>query len=238
MVKSISALTGFLAERRVPSSLLTPFLKLYVSFFKIDLGRFDVEFSRCKSFQDFFCRELKLEYQKVSEEPVFPVDGEIYQSGVVTSGELLQVKGKMFSLKRLFSGLEGWETYKDARYFTVYLSPGDYHHIHSPVSGKTKKISRIPGTLFSVGRWCTNWISNLYCIQERVIIEIDSGVALVCVGAFNVGSIVPLVSEGEMVKAGDKIASFKLGSTVVVLFNDKISLPNIGRKVLFGQSIN
>lgn len=133
-------------------------------------------------------------------------------------------------------------------YCVLYLGPGDYHRIHSPSDWKIRLRRHFAGKLFPVNDRAVRTVKNLYVVNERVILEGEWSqgfMAMAAVGATNVGSIeialepelktnLPLLGqeahsivttqkygiggEGLSVKAGDEVAVFNLGSTVVLVF--------------------
>lgn len=138
-------------------------------------------------------------------------------------------------------------------YCVIYLSPGDYHRVHSPVDWNVLVRKHFSGRLFPVNERATRTIRNLYVENERVILEgkwREGFMALVAVGATNIGSIELFIEPelrtnqsrkklmyleppderlyepegvGVMVKKGDAIAAFNMGSTVVIVFQVPIS---------------
>ena len=78
-------------------------------------------------------------------------------------------------------------------YFAViYLSPGDYHHYHSPIDWVCKKRRHFPGELFSVSPYFQRNFPNLFVLNERVALLgywKHGFFSMTPVGATNVGSI-------------------------------------------------
>lgn len=78
-------------------------------------------------------------------------------------------------------------------YFVViYLSPGDYHHFHSPVNWLCKLRRHFPGHLFSVSPYFQRNFPNLFVLNERVPLLgywKHGFFSMTAVGATNVGSI-------------------------------------------------
>lgn len=127
----------------------------------------------------------------------------------------------------------------------LYLAPGDYHRIHAPVDWRVAERRHFPGNLFPVNKVAARLIPSLFVENERVALlgEWKFGFfSLTAVGATNVGSIV-LANEPELrtntaaqdalvgkclakqyagggvdAVRGDEMAQFKLGSTVVLVF--------------------
>lgn len=145
---------------------------------------------------------------------------------------------------------------KGVFYCVLYLSPGDYHGVHSPVDWHVFLRRHFSGRLYPQNERATRTIRNLYVENERVVLEGRWGegfMALAAIGATNVGSINLLIEPelrtnrprrrwlqleppderiyepegtGVMLKKGEEIAAFKMGSTVVLIFQAPISEPN------------
>lgn len=133
-------------------------------------------------------------------------------------------------------------------YCVIYLHPGDYHRVHSPVDWNILKRRHFSGHLFPQNERAVRTIRNLYVENERVVLEgrwKEGFVAIAAVGATNVGSIKLYIEPelrtnrpgsrmlrsqspeeriyepegtGVIVKKGEEIAGFKMGSTVVLVF--------------------
>ncbi|KAK7847739.1 phosphatidylserine decarboxylase proenzyme 1 [Quercus suber] len=138
-------------------------------------------------------------------------------------------------------------------YCVIYLKPGDYHRIHSPADWSILVRRHFSGRLFPVNERAARTIKNLYVENERVVLEglwQEGFMAMAAVGATNIGSIELsiepelktnqprkklLPSEppeerlyepegvGMMLKKGDEVAAFNMGSTVVLVFQAPIS---------------
>ncbi|KAF1772054.1 Phosphatidylserine decarboxylase [Phytophthora cactorum] len=148
----------------------------------------------------------------------------------------------------------------------LYLAPGDYHRIHAPVDWQVEERRHFPGNLFPVNQTAARLIPSLFVENERVALlgEWEHGFfSLTAVGATNVGSIVitkepefrtntvaqdPLVGQCIAKNYGDKVdttrgeemAQFKLGSTVVLVFEAPESFQftiKPGDKLILGKCI-
>lgn len=132
-------------------------------------------------------------------------------------------------------------------YCVIYLKPGDYHRVHSPVDWKIFIRRHFSGNLYPVNERATRTIRNLYAENERVVLEglwQEGFMAIAAIGAINIGSIeLPIEPEfrsnlprkkllhpetaeerlyepgiGMTLRKGDEIAAFNMGSTVVMVF--------------------
>ena len=97
-------------------------------------------------------------------------------------------------LKELFNEFLNGKIHigSNAHYCVIYLAPGDYHRVHSPIEWEIKRRKHFPGTLFPVNNIAKTWIPKLFSRNERVVLdgEWDYGYfSETFVGAYNVGSI-------------------------------------------------
>lgn len=196
------------------------------------------------SFNDFFTRALKPEVRPIANgihDLVSPADGQISQLGAIEEGKIFQAKGHHFTAEELLGGDSVLaEPFVKGSFLTVYLAPKDYHRVHMPIDGTLTQMIYVPGSLFSVNFKTTNCTSNLFARNERVIAIFNTSigrVAVVLVGAMIVGSI-EMTSTGTItpprrksiqtwnmdhpiyLKRGEELGRFKLGSTVIVLFEE------------------
>jgi phosphatidylserine decarboxylase len=123
-------------------------------------------------------------------------------------------------------------------FYTIYLSPRDYHRVHMPMDGTLQRMIQVPGRLFSVARYSVRQVPNLFARNERVISVFDTShgaLAVILVGAMLVssmetvwaGTITPprgrRVTTGDWsrrnisLKKGDELGWFNMGSTVILL---------------------
>ncbi len=223
-------------------------LRIYLALHEVDMSEAVEENPYAyKHLNAFFTRALKPGIRKVDENPdtmACPVDGTVSQAGAIENGRVFQAKGHDFSLLELVGGREDLaEPFQNGSFATVYLSPRDYHRIHMPCDGKLTDMVYVPGRLFSVAPHTVNTVPRLFARNERVVcrFETDQGpMIMILVGAVNVsaidtvwaGQITP-PSRGKithsgygnveiLLKKGTEMGRFNLGSTVILLFNDKL----------------
>lgn len=174
-----------------------------------------------------------------------PVDGVLTRFGAVEDGRLVQAKGRLYSAAELLAGEQAAAPFRGGLYATIYLAPRHYHRIHAPVAGRLRSASYVPGELFPVNAAAVAGIPDLLATNERVVCsaEADAGrIALVAVGAYNVGRISTAFDPGWgggeggwvtnrrppserhrayrppiAVLRGEELMAFHLGSCVVVL---------------------
>lgn len=195
-----------------------------------------------RSFNDFFTRKLRADARRVDisgDVAVSPVDARIDEYGTIQNSTILQAKGLTYSLDELVPSKKA-DAFIDGSFITLYLSPGDYHRIHSPVDGHIAGFFHVPGTLFTVQDFMVKGLPGLFVKNERIIsyIDTEAGNVAVCkIGALNVGRITlsyndirsnrTFRSKREVmfdatsrvaVARGDELGIFHLGSTVILLF--------------------
>lgn len=200
--------------------------------------------ARYENFNEFFSRALKPGARPLDEaDYVCPVDGGISQYGAIHDGQIFQAKGHAYSVEALIGGDPLLaETFRQGSFANLYLSPRDYHRIHMPCDGRLVSMTHVPGTLFSVSPACAEGIPGLFARNERVVCVFETGrgpMIMVLVGATIVGSIgtvwhgiVNAQRPAEprqwryephsiVLRQGEEMGRFMMGSTVIVLFADR-----------------
>lgn len=201
-------------------------------------------------FNDFFIRHLKQGLRPIAAtDIVSPVDGIVSEAGKIVEGQILQAKGRYYSVDDFLACDESLSNqFKQGCFATLYLSPKDYHRVHMPVSGQLRRMVYVPGKLFSVQPTTARVVPQLFARNERLIAYFDTPVGLMAmglVGATIVGAIGTSWG-GDITRSktqetfhyqqsidlpkGAEMGYFKLGSTVVLLFAE-------GNSIQFAQNI-
>jgi phosphatidylserine decarboxylase len=260
----VSKLNGFLAGLRLPRFMMTPIVLAFARIYKINIQEAELEISDYESLNKFFTRALKNGSRLIDQKEsviISPVDGRLLIAGSLEKGQLLQSKGMESSLQHLLGNNRFYKQFLGGHYMTIYLSPQDYHRIHSPVEGRILGYYYQPGKLFPVNNLAVNSINQLFSKNERLItyIQSDQGlVAVVKVGATSVGKIrvtydpniatnrwirlakEHMYDEEIQIRKGAELGRFEMGSTVMLLFErDSVDLLEFEekQKLLFGQPI-
>ncbi len=242
----VSVMAGYLANVKTPwfkSLFITKFAKAY----NIDMSpAVEPDLTKYACFNDFFTRAIKPETRPIDDaDNAFcsPVDGAMSQFGKIEEGRIVQAKNHHYSVLELLGGDKQIADFlEQGEFCTIYLAPKDYHRIHMPCDGELISMSHVPGQLFSVNPLTAQNVPRLFARNERVvnIFETKFGkMALVLVGATIVGSIettwagnITPPSRKEVrrwkynprevsIKKGKEMGRFKLGSTVVLLMENK-----------------
>ncbi|KAH9721226.1 phosphatidylserine decarboxylase proenzyme 1 [Citrus sinensis] len=122
---------------------------------------------------------------------------------------------------------------KGLYYCVIYLKPGNYHRIHSPVDWNVLVRRHFSGRLFPLNERATRTIRNLYFENERLVIEPELRTNRPRKKLLHSEPPEERVYEpqgvGMMLKKGDEVGAFNMGSTVVLVFQaPTIKSPNRG----------
>lgn len=261
----ISFAFGKIASIPIPKRLRTPLFRLYSGLFGVRYWEAERPLSEYQSLSEFFVRRIKRSARPISGKLVSPVDGHVMYSFQIHNGVALQVKGRRYSVSNLLQSEELAASFDGGFGISIYLGPGDYHRIHSPVEGKVLKSILVPGALLPVGKITSSLVNELYLRCERIVSIIESKahglLAVVKVGAINVGSISLSYDKslksncspwkqrdvkqkdypgGIAVNCGDELGCFNLGSTVVLLVSKtfgELDVFKSGDSLQVGQSL-
>ncbi|MFA0485085.1 archaetidylserine decarboxylase [Vibrio sp. 10N.222.55.B11] len=242
----LTRLIGKLASAKA-GGLTTAIINWFIKQYKVNMDEaLHSDPKHFKTFNEFFVRELKEGMRPIAEGEsviVHPADARVSQFGPITDGQLIQAKGHNYSARELLGGDAALaDEFKDGEFATLYLSPSDYHRVHMPCDGTLRQMIYVPGDLFSVNPLTAENVPNLFARNERVVCIFDTEfgpMAQVLVGATIVGSIEQVwagtitpprgnsvykwdyPAQGDkaiILKKGEEMGRFKLGSTVINLF--------------------
>ena len=150
------------------------------------------------------------------------------------------------------------------KYIVLYLCPGDYHRFHSPTNFHVTNAKHFSGEVLSVNRLSLKFLNDVFTVNERVVLGgtwSQGNMWYGAVAAHGVGNIklsfesklrtndirtVPVYCGGDVrnrafdehLNHGDEVGMFKLGSTIVMIFEASTNMEwNVkeGDKVQVGQ---
>ena len=242
--QALTHFAGWVASRE-RGWVTTEIIRRFVARYRVNMDEaLDSDISSYRSFNEFFTRALKPGVRPIAQAGlVCPVDGAISQFGPIAGDQIFQAKGHHYSTTALVGGDAALAAqYDNGSFATIYLSPRDYHRIHMPCAGRLTRMIYVPGELFSVNPATARGVPGLFARNERVVCVFESArgpFVLVLVGATIVGSMAtvwhgvvnpprskavrewryPAAGQPEvMLKQGEEMGRFLLGSTVVMLF--------------------
>lgn len=241
--KFVSRMTGRFAK----SSLSRRWIPRFAAMYKIPIEEAEKKLADYGSLNEFFTRRLKPGSRVVDageQALVSPVDALVTACGPIRDGLLLQVKGQDYTLEELLNGSPRLSQYRHGYYWVLYLSPTDYHRIHSPCEGTVVETEHIPGRVYPVNDFGLRSMKRVLSRNERLVTYIrhDLGeTAVVKVGALNVSSIRYVEPKPVRLDRGGELAYFEFGSTVVLLTEDGTCEPRAdvkaGTKVRMGERL-
>ncbi|MFD1951232.1 archaetidylserine decarboxylase [Sphingomonas arantia] len=228
-------------------AMTTRLIRWFVGKYGVDMREAaDPDIASYKSFNDFFTRPLRAGARPIAAADfVCPVDGAISQFGAIDDHHMVQAKGHRFTTAALFGGDAALAAeFRHGSFANLYLSPKDYHRLHMPCDGRLVRMIYVPGALFSVNPVTARGVPNLFARNERVVCIFASPehgpFAMVLVGATIVGSIATAwhgvvnpkrtntpsewtyADRDIVLKKGEEMGRFLLGSTIVMLFGQDV----------------
>ncbi|QJQ06990.1 phosphatidylserine decarboxylase [Undibacterium piscinae] len=239
--QALTIFAGKVANAKA-GKLTTSLIRWFVGKYQVNMTEAaNPDMSSYASFNEFFTRPLRADARPLhASQFVCPVDGAISQFGAIEQGQIFQAKGHAYSATALVGGDQQLAAqFHDGSFATIYLSPRDYHRIHMPCDGKLTRMIYVPGELFSVNPTTARGVPGLFARNERVVCVFDTAqgpLVLTLVGATIVGSMATVwhgivnpprskevrewtyQDQNIVLKKGEEMGRFLLGSTVVMLF--------------------
>ena len=240
--KRLTLLAGRIAGAK-GGAATTRLIRWFVRKYGVDMTQAaNPDIGSYASFNDFFTRPLRDGARPLADAAfICPVDGAISRFGTIDDHHIIQAKGHRFTTTQLLGGDPGLAArFRHGSFANLYLSPKDYHRLHMPCDGMLTQMIYVPGSLFSVNPVTARGVPNLFARNERVVCLFESEdhgpFAMVLVGATIVGSMETVwhgvvnprrtgtvahwrYETGEvMLKKGEEMGRFLLGSTVIMLW--------------------
>jgi phosphatidylserine decarboxylase len=213
---------GYKMNQRASALRVLPFIAEY----DLDADEFAKSPFDYKTFNEFFYRALKPDARPIAPGDriaVFPADARHLAFPDVDAATGFYVKGFKFTLADLLGDAALAEKFAGGAMLISRLCPVDYHRFHFPVAGTPGESRRIDGWLYSVSPVALRRNIRYLVINTREVTRIDSpafgSVAMVEVGATNVGSIRQGFQPGRAIAKGAEKGLFAFGgSCVITLF--------------------
>lgn len=240
--QALTSLAGRVAGAK-GGAMTTRLIRWFVGKYGVNMAEAEnADIASYASFNEFFTRPLRPGVRPLAKADfVCPVDGAISQFGEIDEHEIFQAKGHKFTTQELVGGDATLANqFVHGSFANLYLSPKDYHRIHMPCDGRLTRMIYVPGALFSVNPTTARGVPGLFARNERVVCVFESEqhgpFVMVLVGATIVGSMatvwhgvvnpprMPTICEWTydtaptVLKKGEEMGRFLLGSTVVMLF--------------------
>jgi phosphatidylserine decarboxylase len=245
---------NYLVTNRIPRRALTRFMarfsRIEQSFVRdvslavwracSDLDLSDAKETRFRSVHDCFTRELAPGARAIDPDPAVvtsPCDAIVGACGPIEDATLLQAKHERYPLAELLQSDALAATVHSGCYATLRLTPAMYHRFHAPYDCRVRRITYVAGDLWNVNPPTLARVPQVFCRNERAIVEttLDGAgqrLLLVPVAAILVASIRfrfvdvrlhlryagpnPVECDAALRK-GEEMGWFEHGSTIIVL---------------------
>jgi phosphatidylserine decarboxylase len=195
----------------------------FIADYDIKASEFAKSAFEFKTFNEFFHRALKPESRPIApgdDIAVFPADGRHLAFPDVDKAEGFYVKGAKFTLEELLGDPKLAVQFAGGSMLISRLCPSDYHRFHFPVAGVPSEPRPVKGSLYSVNPIALRRNIKYLVRNKRFVTLIESDafgtVAMLEVGATNVGSIVESFVEGRPVAKGEEKGMFAFGGSCVI----------------------
>lgn len=250
----LAALGVKLSRLPIPSQTLRARLwkKIYGSKYPaIDEREMEKPLGSYHSLNALFTRGVNAEMRPLEPDPstlLCPCDSTVQDVGRLNHDTILTVKGTEYSLESLLPEIDS-ERYHDGLFSILFLSPRDCHRVFSPMSAQLEGITHVPGSRLLVHPPFQKKEFPVFALNERVILRFSSlrgCFVLIMVAGWGVGHIThpfPVdlkirskqithahFTEPRNIERGEWIATFELGSTVIL-----IAEPNLCDEALISQ---
>jgi phosphatidylserine decarboxylase len=214
-----------------------------------------------RSLNAVFTRGVKPEYRRIpgdTPEILSPCDGKVQDVGRVAHGKLLTVKGIEYSLASLLPDID-IPPFEGGQFAIIFLSPIDCHRVFSPLDAALEQVVHVPGARLLVHPPFQRAEYPVYTLNERMILRLraaSGSCVVVMVAGWGVGNITfPLAASfrpgstrseafdperSRTVKRGEWIATFELGSSVVLITSSSLEAKPLvapEERVHYGQPI-
>lgn len=238
---AVSTVVGKATRAPVPAPVHRLLMRAFAKRYSVDLEEAEHGFEGYQTLGDFFARKLKPGLRPIAggaRTLVSPVDGAVSQIGYAREGNCIQAKGIEYPVGKLLGDEASAHSFLGGAFATLYLSPRDYHRIHSPMDGEIVGYSYLPGEFWPVNARSVRNVDALFCVNERLVtfLKTQAGLlAVVAVGATCVSRIRASYDERIIthnqeparvhrfeqpipIKKGEELGRFEMGSTVILLF--------------------
>jgi len=197
----------------------------FIVFHNLDMSEVRDPLHSFKTFNQFFYRKLKVGARPCAnpDDPktlVSPADCRMLAFPSISEATRVWIKGINFSVGKLLGDQALSKQYEGGSLAVFRLAPQDYHRFHSPVDGVISKPQYISGQFYTVNPMAIRTTLDVFGENARAVVYIDSPefgrMAMVCIGAMMVGSIIITATPGSTLKRTDEVGYFAFGGSTLV----------------------
>ena len=189
--KCTSRILAKFTNSKISRILIPSFVKVY----NINLDEMEKPLDEYKTLHEFFTRKLKNGVRMIYEEPdsvISPVDATDRRYWKDFTGSYIYCKRKTYSISELLGSEQKVQKYLNGTYMIFYLSPSDYHWIHSPVTCKVVDQWVLGTKSYPVNKYGLKYGKKPLSTNYRLMSEVwmnDVSMVIVKVGAMFINSI-------------------------------------------------
>lgn len=191
-----------------------------------------------RSLNELFTRGVREELRPISNAAgvlLSPVDGFVQDAGPISNSTVLSVKGIPYKLESICPETDT-RAFDGGQFAILFLSPRDCHRVYAPADCGLSRAVHVPGFRLPVHPPYQTAEYPVFTLNERLILELQTEwgrVLLIMVAGWGVGCMThpfPLpirrrrravsicdVSPPRTLQRGQWMATFELGSTVIVM---------------------
>jgi len=239
---------GASTRLRLPRFAHNALLRWYVGHYGVNLEECVGGIEDYPTLSAFFVRPLKEGARPIDPDPnvlVSPVDARAHKFGRIENGRFVQSEGQTCGVDELLGVGDPrvpravraeLERYEGGGFAILYLSPKDYHRVHTPAACTVGGYRYLPGQLWPVFPAATRKIPSLFARNERLVFDLETDfgqIAYVMVGAFGVSRMTTAVADlithtgggaedvrlspAPRLARAEELGRFNMGSTVILL---------------------
>lgn len=238
MIRYADVLGSFLDT---PESLTEESLQTFYTAPAYRMNEYSPDASGWQTFNQLFARHVKPGWRPIDalcdDTILVSVSDSVFKGWwPITGNSYLNIKGLSWSIEELLHDNPYKDYFKNGLFTHSYLSPTDYHRLHTPLSGKVLFTEIVPGNVYletfvrdhKLVTRCSKYILDTddsvgyQFTQARGVIILQTVfgiVAIIPVGMSFVSSVVFTTEPGAILHKGQEFGYFQFGgSDYIILF--------------------
>ncbi|KAI8081723.1 phosphatidylserine decarboxylase-domain-containing protein [Halteromyces radiatus] len=202
----------------------------FIKFHRLDMSEVLEPLDHFKTFNEFFYRKLKpdarpCEYPDDPKVVVSPADCRMMAFQTIDQATKIWIKGLDFTVAKLLDDVNYARHFEGGSLAIFRLAPQDYHRFHIPVDGVITETKHLEGQYYTVNPMAIRTTLDVYGDNARSIVRMDTEqfgkVAIVCIGAMMVGSIILTAETNVPLRRTDELGYFAFGGSTLVVIWEK-----------------
>ncbi len=171
---ALSTAVGVATRLPAPAPVHQLAMKAFAKRYGVSLDEAEQDALGLPDVRAFFTRKLKPGLRPIApgeKVVVSPVDGAVSQAGYTRCrASACRPRGSRYPIEKLLGDAAAARPFDGGAFATLYLSPRDYHRIHTPLAGEGRPATRTcPGEFWPVNRASVTRSDALFCVNERLV---------------------------------------------------------------------